>query len=132
MYFTKERIEELNKKRLADKRLDSKLVHSVNEIISIAKAAGFDLLVAVAFRTVAEQNALYAQGRTKKGKVVTNAKGMQSKHCQGKACDLVFIVNGDVSWDWKYYKLLGDWAQGAGVTWGGNFNHLKDGDHVEV
>ena len=37
-------------------------------------------------RTIKEQDDLYAQGRTKKGKIVTNAKGGQSIHNFGLAC----------------------------------------------
>ncbi len=45
-------------------------------------------------RTNAEQNELYAQGRTKPGKVVTFAKGGQSMHNYGLAIDVVLIVDG--------------------------------------
>lgn len=57
-------------------------------------------------RTNAEQNELYAQGRTKPGKVVTNAKGGQSYHNYGLAIDIVLIRDMDgngsyetASWD---------------------------------
>jgi peptidoglycan L-alanyl-D-glutamate endopeptidase CwlK len=59
-------------------------------------------------RTFAEQNAIYAQGRTKPGKIVTFAKGGQSYHNYGLAIDIVLIVdtNGNgkydtASWDFK-------------------------------
>jgi peptidoglycan L-alanyl-D-glutamate endopeptidase CwlK len=50
-------------------------------------------------RTFAEQNVLYAQGRTKPGKIVTNAKGGLSYHNYGMAIDIVLIANGAASWD---------------------------------
>src|ERR1043165_556102 len=57
-------------------------------------------------RTFEEQNALYAQGRTKPGQIVTNAKGGQSYHNYGLAIDFALLIdkNGDgkpdeVSWD---------------------------------
>ena len=57
-------------------------------------------------RTFAEQNALYAIGRTKPGKIVTNAKGGQSYHNYGLAIDIVLIQDKDgngtfetASWD---------------------------------
>ena len=51
-------------------------------------------------RTFAEQNTLYAQGRTKPGKIVTNAKGGLSYHNYGMAVDIVLIINGkEASWD---------------------------------
>jgi peptidoglycan L-alanyl-D-glutamate endopeptidase CwlK len=63
---------------------------------------------AYTIRTFAEQDALYAQGRTKPGKVVTNAKGGQSYHNYGLAVDIVLIRDMDgngsfetASWDTK-------------------------------
>ena len=59
-------------------------------------------------RTFAEQDGLYAQGRTKPGKIVTNAKGGQSYHNYGLAIDIVLLVDKDkngsfetASWDVK-------------------------------
>lgn len=53
-------------------------------------------------RTFAEQDALFAQGRTKPGSVVTNAKGGLSMHNYGLAIDIVLILDGKTaSWDVK-------------------------------
>ncbi len=53
-------------------------------------------------RTNQEQNDLYAIGRTKPGKIVTNAKGGQSYHNYGLAVDIVLIIDGKTaSWDTK-------------------------------
>ena len=59
-------------------------------------------------RTFAEQDALYAQGRTKSGAKVTNARGGQSYHNFGMAIDIVLLVDKDkngtyetASWDIK-------------------------------
>ena len=53
-------------------------------------------------RTFAEQDALFAQGRTKPGGVVTNAKGGLSMHNYGLAVDIVLILDGKTaSWDVK-------------------------------
>jgi hypothetical protein len=43
-------------------------------------------------RTFAEQDALYAQGRTRKGLRVTNAKGGQSYHNYGLAADCALLT----------------------------------------
>lgn len=64
---------------------------------------------AYTLRTFAEQDALYAQGRTDKSKPeVTKARGGQSYHNYGLAIDVVLIedVDGDgdydkASWDFK-------------------------------
>ena len=63
---------------------------------------------AYTLRTFAEQDALYAQGRSKPGKIVTNAKGGQSYHNYGLAIDIVLLTDKDkngtfetASWDLK-------------------------------
>ena len=63
---------------------------------------------AYTLRTFAEQDALFAQGRSKPGKVVTNAKGGQSYHNYGLAIDIVLLTDKDkngtfetASWDLK-------------------------------
>ncbi|MFP3637325.1 M15 family metallopeptidase, partial [Bacillus sp. SIMBA_033] len=45
--------------------------------------------IAQGLRTIEEQNNLYAIGRTKPGRKVTNAKGGQSIHNHGLAVDIV-------------------------------------------
>lgn len=53
-------------------------------------------------RTFAEQDAIYAQGRTKPGAIVSNAKAGLSAHNYGLAIDIVLIVDGkDAKWDAK-------------------------------
>ena len=46
-------------------------------------------------RTFAEQDELYAKGRTKPGRKVTNAKGGQSYHNYGLAVDIVLLKDTD-------------------------------------
>ena len=55
---------------------------------------GIYLIITQGFRSKAEQDALYAQGRTKKGSIVTNAKGSDysSQHQWGIAFDIA--ING--------------------------------------
>jgi peptidoglycan L-alanyl-D-glutamate endopeptidase CwlK len=85
-------------------------------------------------RTFAEQDALYAQSRTKPGPKVTNAKGGQSYHNYGLAIDFCLILDGkEVSWDTtKDFDQDGmaDWIEVArifqreGYKWGKAFNDL--------
>lgn len=80
-------------------------------------------------RTIEEQNNLYAQGRTKEGKVVTNAKGGQSIHNFGLAFDIVILLDVDgngtfetPSWKQdKHFKLVVDYFRSEGYTWGGSW-----------
>jgi len=115
---------------------------------------GIRLRFAYTLRTNQEQDAIYAQGRTKlfdnAGKrlgVVTNAKGGQSIHNYGLAFDIVLLIDKDgdgnfesVSWDVKadYNKNgLAEWIEIAnyfkskGWSWGGDWKKLKDAPHFE-
>jgi peptidoglycan L-alanyl-D-glutamate endopeptidase CwlK len=82
-------------------------------------------------RTNAEQNELYALGRTKPGKIVTNAKGGDSYHNYGLAIDFVLIVNGKASWtvnkDWlKVIEIFQSYGWESGHYW-----KFKDSPHVQ-
>ena len=60
-------------------------------------------------RTQAEQDALYEQGRTKPGKIVTwtrNSKHIPQPDGYGHAIDFVAYHEGKVSWDEKHYPEI--------------------------
>lgn len=88
------------------------------------------LRIVQGLRTIDEQNALYAQGRTTKGGIVTNAKGGQSYHNYGLAIDLVEIKNGKANWMFDYELLL-PLANKYGFAWGGLFKSIPDKPHFE-
>ena len=73
--------------------------------IAAAKARNIDLLVTSTYRDNESQDALYAQGRTAPGNIVTRAKAGQSWHNWRCALDVVPLVNGKAIWDdqamWK-------------------------------
>lgn len=104
-------------------------------------------MITQGLRTFAEQDALYAQGRTKPGKKVTNAKGGQSVHNYGFAVDIALGIdrNGDgkfeeVIWDTRKdfdADMQSDWMECVAVfkrfgwSWGGDFKSFKDMPHFE-
>ncbi len=97
-------------------------------------AAKIDILVTQGYRTPEEQEALYAQGRTKPGKIVTQLRGIgknPSKHCQGKAFDICFLVNKKVSYSgpWEKVGLIG---KNCGLQWGGYWTGFQDKPHFEI
>ena len=61
--------------------------------------ANIDYLVTCTLRTFAEQDALYAEGRTAPGHIVTWAQAGQSPHNFGLAFDMVPLRNGKPVWD---------------------------------
>lgn len=96
--------------------------------------SGLALLVTQGLRTWAEQDALYAQGRTAPGKIVTHARGGESYHNFGLAFDiLVLDAMGKADWDPKHPG----WSQAAGVgkavglEWGGDWLTVRDQPHFQ-
>ncbi|MEW6129585.1 MAG: M15 family metallopeptidase [Acidobacteriota bacterium] len=86
------------------------------------------------YRSPEEQNALYAQGRTKPGKVVTNAKAGQSNHTKypSPAFDIAFKDGaGRVHWTVDLFKLFSVIAKRNGLSWGGDWKSFKDYPHFE-
>jgi len=91
-------------------------------------------------RTFAEQDELYAQGRTKAGKKVTNAKGSDSYHNYGLAVDIVLIKDGKVAlWDTKSDfdgDSKSDWMECVAIfkkygwDWGGEWKFV-DAPHFQ-
>jgi len=83
-------------------------VHAIYKEIYNALTGSAICRFAYTLRTFAEQDALYAQGRTKTGAKVTNAKGGQSYHNYGLAIDIVLLKDNDkngtfetASWETK-------------------------------
>lgn len=102
---------------------------SVSSFITKAEGAlGIKLRVVQGLRTFDEQAALYAQGRTAPGQVVTNAKAGQSYHNYGLAIDLVEITANGANWNFHYEHLL---PFATDFAWGGNFKSIKDRPHFE-
>jgi peptidoglycan L-alanyl-D-glutamate endopeptidase CwlK len=66
------------------------------KFIAACKKAGIDVLITSTYRDMESQAAIYAQGRTKAGRIVTRAKPGQSWHNYRLAFDFVPIVNGKV------------------------------------
>jgi peptidoglycan L-alanyl-D-glutamate endopeptidase CwlK len=80
----------LERIKLLHPKLRDEAIEMYDEII--AALTGFAACrFAYTLRTFAEQDGLYAQGRSKPGAIVTNAKGGQSYHNYGLAIDIVLI-----------------------------------------
>ncbi len=122
----------------------------VKQLIEQAEA-GFPTSMAIrivqGLRTIAEQDALYAQGRTKPGNIVTKAKGGSSFHNYGLAIDFAILTDADgngsyndLSWDIKRDNDkdgVADWLEvvrvfeAAGWFWGGKFATITDNPHLQ-
>lgn len=81
----------------------------------------YDIICTQGYRSIAEQNAIYAQGRTKPGKIVTNARGGSSFHNFGVAFDICFVLNKKAFYppaSDRRWKEVADIAIKLGLEWG--------------
>lgn len=101
----------------------------------VNKATGRDWRVVQGRRTIAEQNALYAQGRTTPGEIVTKAPGGSSAHNYGLAADLAPMKKDGSDIDWNapqtLFKQMADIAESHGLVAGFYFKTFHDAPHVE-
>lgn len=105
-----------------------KLIAKTNE------ATGRKWGISDARRTMAQQAAIYAQGRTKPGKVVSNAPPGRSAHNFGLAVDLWPMKGNDFDWRASndLFKIMADIAVSLGLTAGFYFKTIHDAPHVEM
>lgn len=85
------------------------------------------------YRSPQEQDALYAQGRTKGGPKVTNARGGQSLHnyYPSLAFDISFRKDGQIDWSPSLFDRFAVIAKENGLAWGGDWKTIKDRPHFE-
>ena len=76
-------------------------------LVQKAAISGITIRIISGFRTYAEQDALYAQGRTQLGSIVTNAKGGYSNHNFGIAFDVGVFEGSKYLPDSPKYKAVG-------------------------
>ena len=120
------------------KTLDPEFEDLIIRLINHCHERSINVQVAQAYRSNEEQQALYDIGRTKPGKIVTNAKPGTSFHNYALAADLFFINDkGEAYWDVKAYKKIWAIAQEIGLdkeglVWGGNFKSTVDYPHFQL
>ncbi|MHB1000796.1 MAG: M15 family metallopeptidase [Armatimonadota bacterium] len=91
---------------------------------------GIKVILTWGYRSVTEQNKLFAKGRTAPGSIVTSARGGYSWHNYGRAADYAFIINGKVTWNGPW-DTFGRIAKECGLEWGGAWKNFKDRPHVQ-
>lgn len=104
--------------------------------IHACKAIGIELLVTSTYRDNASQNALYAQGRSAPGTIVTNARGGQSLHNYRVAYDVVPLRNGKPIWgtrgaDRDIWQKVGELGEAQGLEWAGRWERFREYPHFQ-
>ena len=101
-------------------------------LVTKAAQIGITVKVISGTRTYAEQDALYAQGRTKPGSKVTNARGGYSNHNFGIAFDIGIFEGSAYLDESPKYKVVGALGMELGLDWGGNWKTIKDEPHFQL
>lgn len=109
--------------------LDEKVAAIAREHLRKLDGLGLDFRVTSGRRTQAEQDALYAQGRTAPGPVVTWTR--RSRHLSGRAYDLTLFRWGQPVWESPAYLVAGKIGESLGLTWGGRWK-VPDKPHFEL
>jgi len=96
-------------------------------------ATGLDWIVTSCRRTMAEQQAIYQQGRTTPGKIVTKAPPGYSAHNYGLAADLAPMKDDKIWWNAPdiIWKQMADVAVKLGLEAGYNWTGFQDKPHVQ-
>jgi len=105
----------------------------VEQFLQLCKENDIDLLVTSTYRDHESQQALYEQGRTTAGKVVTNAKAGDSWHNWRCAIDVVPLINGKPNWDGSdpVWTKIGELGEQAGLEWAGRWKTFKELAHFQ-
>lgn len=115
------------------------LADKIRQMAAMLELEGIVIRVTQGLRTIAEQDALYAQGRTAPGKIVTNCKGGFSYHNFGLAVDCVPSQFGpdepfNPDWNaahnsWKRMEAIG---QSLGLESGATWRTFPDAPHFQI
>lgn len=113
-----------------------------DRLVSLSRDKGINILITDEFRSSKEQDALYRQGRTADGPIVTTVQGGESYHNYGLAIDFALLSpEGKALWDLEYDgngNGQADWmevvaiAKRLGFAWGGDWESFKDNPHLQM
>ena len=119
------------------------LVTRLAKVYAAMAALGWPMKPTEGVRTLDRQQALYAQGRTAPGKLVTNADGLRFRsnhqvHADGFGHAVDSAFQGDDPYleddpdgglKWATYGAL---VRGMKLIWGGDWKGLHDRPHAEL
>jgi peptidoglycan LD-endopeptidase CwlK len=123
-------------------RIDTTLLNPpffarLQQLVATCAAQGAIYVATSGLRTFDQQTALYAQGRTTPGNIVTNARAGFSAHNYGVAVD--FVRDADPStpgvqptWAAADYQLLATEAEKLGLEAGAHWVSFKDAPHIQM
>lgn len=130
------------------KFLHPALRQNLEDALDECYSKGLMVYVFESYRTLDRQQYLYEQGRTREGRIVTNARPLYSYHNYGLAFDLVF--DGDerdgIQWSWEGdynsdvleddkrddYTRVGEIFERYGYEWAARWKMHKETPHFQL
>ena len=145
----------MSSRKISD--LDLRLQPLCQMFLDNCAMQGIDILITCTWRSPAEQDALYAIGRTKPGRHVTNARAGESSHNvvdqmqrpAAQAFDVVPIRNGKLIWgtsgdgidqdptdddtdDLELWQRIGAIGETVGLEWAGRWTRMREFPHFQM
>ena len=111
------------------------LQEKAQKLIAECKKQGLVVKLGECFRSAAEQDTLYAQGRTAPGSIVTYALGSSysSMHQWGVAFDVVRNDGKGAYYDSDgWFSKVGKIGKALGLEWGGDWTSPVDKPHFQL
>lgn len=115
--------------RIDTSKLHPRFANLISQLENQCAAKGLAIEFSTGYRSAAEQDALYAQGRTTAGSIVTNARGGYSQHNWGIAADFFQNIKGR-EWENWFFDTVGPMAESLGMGWGGRWTDFPDRPHL--
>jgi peptidoglycan L-alanyl-D-glutamate endopeptidase CwlK len=136
----------INSRKIED--LHPRVQPVVRKFLALCELEGIDILITSTYRDIAAQNEIYAQGRTKPGRIVTDAKGGDSFHNYRVAFDVVPLRYGKLVWgtrgngldndptdddkdDLELWQRVGAIGEKCGLEWAGRWKKFKEFPHFQ-
>ena len=100
------------------------------------KTQGITVIATSTYRDFEAQGAIYAQGRSTKGKIVTKAQAGDSWHNWRCAFDVLPLRCGKPVWgttgmDAEVWRRLGDIGEACGLEWAGRWRTFREFAHFQ-
>lgn len=115
-------------------QLYPKLKLKAQQMIQMLALKGIDVEVAQGLRSWAEQEMLYAQGRTSTGRIITNATPDKSWHTYGCAFDVDIVAGARLDWTGNSPAWLAAIGAGEslGLVAGAEWRTFPDKPHFQL
>jgi len=120
----------INSRKITD--LHPRVAVMCAEFVKQCAKQGIDILITSTYRDEASQAALYAQGRTGAGHIVTKAEPGFSLHQYKVAFDFVPIVHGKADFQTiDTFERCGIIAEACGLEWAGRWVSFNEMAHCQ-